>query len=190
MTKATLTGGLKTSSAKPDDAPSPAAAQTAADGAGTGGTGGKADNASDDKSGDSDSDPEASSGTGTDNDKPTGGGTGAETTTAPAATGGTKSLADYRSAFGHEQGSVYFADGVDFTGACVSHIAVQGKAIADLQAENTQLKSTNKTLVKEVGGVADPIVTGSGDGTAKTGTGSKVDEYANVLESKLEKLKL
>lgn len=76
---------------------------------------------------------------------------------------GEKTLADFRSAFGHEQGSVFFADQTPFVDACVAHIGAQSEQLEALQKENQQLRATAAQLGKQVHGEADPVETNGGD---------------------------
>jgi len=82
----------------------------------------------------------------------------AATKSAPAR----KSLADFRAAFGHVEGSVFFADGVSFSDAQATHSAAQAKQIDDLKAANAALTATIAPLAKMVHGEEEPVLTGDG----------------------------
>lgn len=75
------------------------------------------------------------------------------------------SLESFREAFGHEQGSVYFADETPFADACVSHIATLNETNASQATEIETLKAQNAELAKEVHGTKDPLELGSEDET-------------------------
>lgn len=79
---------------------------------------------------------------------------------APAA----KTLADYRAAFGHEQGSVLYADQVPFLDACVKHIEGLNGRISDLQATNEKLTQQNTLLASQIHGETTPVETGAETG--------------------------
>jgi hypothetical protein len=188
MTKPKLTDAVKQPSEKlPETAQAPAAAADS----GTGGAAGLPPAAGKDKGSDDsgdDDEPEASAGAaGKPNDPPAPAKAAAASQEAPAASGANKTLAEYKAAFGDVQGCVYFAEGVEFSAACAKHIEAQGKQIADLKAANETLTTQTASLAKEVLGTAEPLKTGSEN--AKTGGKSQIDEYASLLESKLEKLK-
>jgi hypothetical protein len=184
MTKPKLTDAVKQPSEKlPETAQAPAAAADSGSG-GAAGLPPASDRGSEDSG---DADPEASASTGdkpTDPPAPTK--AAAESAATPAATAADKPLAAYKTAFGDTQGCVYFAEGIAFADACAKHIEVQGKQITDLKASNDTLTAQAATLAKEVLGTAEPLKTGAEN--AKTGAKSGIDEYASLLESKIEKL--
>lgn len=99
-----------------------------------------------------------------------------------------KTVADFRSAFGTEQGSVYFTDGLSFSDACVKHMAAQQSAIEALQKQNAELKAQVGQLAKGVLGEAEPVRTGSSDDTKATNEKGAA-AYATTLQSKLSGLK-
>lgn len=187
MTKPKLTDAVKQPSATlPETAPTPAAAaDTGSGGAASLPPASGKDKGGDDPGDEGNDDPESSAGS---SDKPTDPPAPARAAAAaePAPAAG-KTLAEYKAAFGDVQGCVYFAEGMDFTTAATKHIEVQGKQITDLKSANETLTTQAAALAKEVGGEKDPLKTGNE--AAKGGNKSAIDEYASVLESKLEKLK-
>lgn len=92
-----------------------------------------------------------------------------------------KSLADYRSAFGHQQGSVYFADGTSFVDACVGHMATQATTIADQQKQIDDLTSLNKQLAARYAGADEPVQLGETDSTEAAGEDG-VSRFASSLK--------
>lgn len=102
-------------------------------------------------------------------------------------TPGAKTLADFRSAFGHEQGSVFFADQVPFVDACVKHMATQTATITAQAAEIAALKKTGTELAAKLKGEAEPLATGpTGDKTPATGDAA-VSDFAKSVEARLTK---
>jgi hypothetical protein len=102
-------------------------------------------------------------------------------------TPGAKTLADFRSAFGHEQGSVFFADQVPFVDACVKHMASQAATITAQTAEIAALKKTGTELAAKLKGEAEPLATGpTGDKTPATGDAA-VSDFAKSVEARLAK---
>ena len=104
---------------------------------------------------------------------------------------GERTLEDFRAAFGKEQGSVYFADGVAFADACVEHMAAQQKEIDELKAQNAELTEQNAALAKQVLGESEPVHTGGNGGRTvdakaanRTGSEGKA-AYAAHLKEKL-----
>ena len=197
MTKPKLTSAVKSPAAS-GKAAQPAADQSAAKTANpttgaTAGNGGDAprsataDDADPDDSADDDDsagDPAASA---SDSNKPDGKAPAAGAA-APAAvtTDSTapKSLADFRSAFGHELGSVFFADAVPFVDACVKHMATQQTTITAQAAKIAELSATGTSLADQLKGETDPIVTGDkGDAAA---TADPVGSFAASAEKRLK----
>jgi virulence-associated protein VapD len=98
---------------------------------------------------------------------------------------GSKTLADFRAAFGHEQGSVFFADQTPFEDACTAHMQTQAETIAAQQKQIDDLKQQNTELAKQVMGEADPVDTAAGETTA---AGSdEVSSFAEAQRKKLQK---
>jgi hypothetical protein len=106
---------------------------------------------------------------------------------AVATTPGAKTLADFRSAFGHEQGSVFFADQVPFVDACVKHMATQASTITAQATEIAALKKTGTDLAAKLKGEAEPLATGpKGDKAPATGDAA-VSDFAKSVEARLAK---
>lgn len=80
-----------------------------------------------------------------------------------------KTLADYRMTFGHEQGSVYWADATSFSDACAKHIAAQKTTIDQQATRIGELETENAQLAKQVHGEADPVPTGAAKAPAADG---------------------
>ncbi|GAB5444361.1 MAG: hypothetical protein Fues2KO_47100 [Fuerstiella sp.] len=96
-----------------------------------------------------------------------------------------KTLADFRAAFGHEQGSVFFADQTPFEDACTAHMQTQAETIAAQQKQIDDLKQQNTELAQQVMGEADPVDTAAGETTA---AGSdEVSSFAEAQRKKLQK---
>jgi len=99
------------------------------------------------------------------------------------------SLENFRAVFGKENGSVYFADKVDFGTACISHIATLNATIASQATKIGDLEATAKGLGTLVLGEAEPVNVASAD-KAKGGTKGSVKAYSEVVQEKLTKLGL
>jgi hypothetical protein len=101
-------------------------------------------------------------------------------------TPGARTLADFRSAFGHEQGSVFFADQVPFVDACVKHMTAQAATITAQATEITALKKTGTELAAKLKGEDEPVVTGQhGNGS---GSGADpISSFAASAEQRMNK---
>lgn len=97
------------------------------------------------------------------------------------------SLENFRAVFGKENGSVFFADKVDFGTACISHIATLNATIASQATKIGELEATAKGLATLVLGEAEPVNVASADKTKSNSTGSP-KAYAEVLQEKMTKL--
>lgn len=75
--------------------------------------------------------------------------------------GSSKTVADFRAAFGHEQGSVFFVDGVSFEDACTTHMVTLNAKITSQAEEIAALKAVNADLAKEIHGERDPLELGA-----------------------------
>lgn len=192
MPKPKLTDAVKPAAASGSAALPPADQQAPADNAGTppaavtAGNGGDAPRSAtageadpeDSIDDDDDATPAAAAG----DDKPDSGAGGAAADAKPAEQA--KSLADFRAAFGHEQGSVFFADQVSYVDACTKHMATQAATIASQAKEIAELKKTNTTLASQLKGEDEPLLTGpKGTGTSKGG--DAVSEFAASAEQRL-----
>lgn len=151
MTKPKLSDAIKPANAS--TAPASAAATTAPAGSHSDQpprpTG---DKGSDDDS-DDDDEPDASASGSNTGDGPAPAAPAAAAT-APAAE---KTLADFRSAFGHETGSVFFADGTSFVDACVAHMDTQAKIIAAQAEQLATLQGHAEDLAATAHGREEPL---------------------------------
>lgn len=182
MPKQTLTGA-KAGAAPKEKGNSPGADSTAPDVSDLGEapeTDGQESSASDSGDDEGESDPDDAAG---DADPGADSSTPEETSeeVTPGA-GADRPLADYRQTFGRVDGSVLFADQIPFLDACMTHIAAQGKQIAELQAANTKLEHQNAELAKEVHGEEDPIETGAEGGDAEASGGDPIASFASGLK--------
>lgn len=106
-----------------------------------------------------------------------------ESKPAEASIGG-KTLADYRAAFGHAEGTLYFAEQTSFLDAGTKHMAAQAATNAAQAAKIAELQKTNTTLANQLKGEAEPLATGpQGKGTSK-GVDA-VAEFAASAEQRL-----
>lgn len=95
-----------------------------------------------------------------------------------------KSLADFRSAFGHEQGSIFYADQVSYTDACTTHMATQLATITSQAAEIAELKKTSTAYAAQLKGETEPLLTGPKGSGASQG-GDSVSEFAASAEQRM-----
>lgn len=102
-------------------------------------------------------------------------------------TPGAKTLADFRSAFGLEQGSVFFADQVPFVDACVKHMTAQAATITAQATEIAALKKTGTELASKLKGEDEPLGTGPKAGKAPATGDAAVSDFAKSVEARLAK---
>lgn len=98
-----------------------------------------------------------------------------------------KTLADFRSVFGHELGSVYWADQVDFTDACVKEIARQSTVIKTQGEQIISLEARVKDMTSKLAGEEDPLSTGPKGGTSSANEADPVSSFAAAAQERLEK---
>lgn len=142
-----------------------------------------------DKGGDDDSDDDepAASGSGSDTpDGPAPAGSAAAATDSEDSEPAAKNLEDFRAAFGHEQGSVYYSDQTPFVDACVSHMEAQAKTIDTQATQIATLTGQAKDLASTAHGADEPLaLNGEGDDTNATQDG--VGAFAAGLSFKGKK---
>jgi hypothetical protein len=102
-------------------------------------------------------------------------------------TPGAKTLADFRSAFGLEQGSVFFSDQVPFVDACVKHMATQAATITAQATEIAALKKTGTELAAKLKGEDEPLSTGPKGSTTPATGDAAVSDFAKSVEARLKK---
>jgi len=94
-----------------------------------------------------------------------------------------RTLAEYREAFGVEQGSVFWADGMSFADACKKHMAAQQEQLVAVTQERDQFKTKATELANELKGEKEPL------NTAPAGKqGAQKDPHESYASYHLERL--
>lgn len=98
-----------------------------------------------------------------------------------------KSLADFRSAFGHSEGSVFFVDNTPFVNACQSTMQSQAATIAEQAKQIAELTALNQTMAQGIHGELDPLQLGGEDETSRATQQDGVGAFAASLKLPMKK---